>query len=540
MSVKILAAILSITVLFSCNTKNNEEPALEIGQYKLTAPELEAKRKNEKYRFLTDQAFNDKLIEEGRILAFALDQGYDTVSALKKLLEYASRSYATSPDGFVWGKKIASRRELTEKDLREAYQKRSQELILDVILIRNKSVLDKYFSPGKDFNFLKNSVSSVRDAKVFTVPSRFPYSPLSIYISDVGNAKKGDVLGPVNTEDGYLVARVADIKPLSQNPYEQEKESIKREMVSMSEKKDMWDNQQQIFNKADLEINDSAIRELTSKFNTREKSWPGVDHNLVVMNYTLGDKRITYHVSDFDEFVKNEPVFLGSLSNPDDVKNMLRSFVTERYLFAEAQQMNIQADGEYQRFRKNYKEKLLIEHYKRNYIYPKISVQPKESEDYYRKNSNNFKAFESASVIVYRFDSRRDAFRGGRVLMSKISGSPNPRINAQNTNRLPLPEAHYSEVKLTDQNHSPEFIKALLKLKPGQISSPVEVNGEFLIIVLSSKRGLITLPYNYVKNEIDQLLKSQKELQISNQLTEGLKEKYPAKTNKIQDYLSGV
>ncbi len=535
-----LSIILSVILLFSCNTKNIQETVLKIGQYKLTAPDLEAKRKNEKYRSLTDQDFQDKLIEEGRILAFALDRRFDTISALNKLLEYASRSYASRVDGFVWNKKEKPKLQLTEKDLRNAYVKRDRELTIEVIQAQGKNLLDKCYKSDKDFDILKKRASIAGDFKVFTMPSRFPYSPLSIYIPSVEIAKAGDVLGPVETEEGYVVARVAAIKPLRQNSYEKEKESIEKDMVSMLTRKYMWESEKQISSKANTEINDSAIRELTSKFNAIEKSWPGVNPKLTVMNYTLEGKRLSYTVSDFEEFVKNEPVFFGSLSKPEDVKKMLHYFISEKYLFAEAQKMNIQADKGYQQFRKDYQQRIFLEYYKRNYIYPKIVINPIELHDYYRNHNGDFRAFESATVLIYKFKDFQKAFQARMLLSRKLQGLALTEKNNVESNTLPLPNATVMELKINDPGNDPKFVEAVLALQPGQVSSPVEFNGDYLLISPSVKTGISTIPFNFIKEHIKQVLHAQKETQLYAQAAKELKVKYPEEKNTISKYLSGI
>jgi hypothetical protein len=89
MGAKLLVAILLTVCFYGCNSNTNEKIVLSIGKYKLSKDELESKRKSERYKSLTDQALEDKLVQEGLILAFTLDHQYDTISTLKKLMEYS-------------------------------------------------------------------------------------------------------------------------------------------------------------------------------------------------------------------------------------------------------------------------------------------------------------------------------------------------------------------------------------------------------------------------------------------------------------------
>ncbi len=539
MNLKVLTAIAFGLAVSGCvrNVKT-DTPVLSIGKFTLTAQDLESKKNDPGNKSLSEQALHDKLIEEGRILAFALDHRYDTIAALSKLLEYAVRSNATSERGFVWKKKVIPQLQFSEKDLADAYAKRSQQLLLEIIRIHDKKVLDRYFTSKSDFDALKKRISSDTAATVFTTPLRFPYSPLSVYVNDVDKAKPGDVLGPVMSDDGYLVARIIAIQPIRQNPYEQEKEGIKQELISTFTRKYIWESETQVHHQAKPEINEAAVREIASKYNATQKSWPGVAPTLPLMTYTLGGKRVTYCLSDFDEFVKNEPVFFGSLSNPEDVKKMFKYFITEQYVFAEGQQMNMEQDEAYQQFRKNYQQKVFVEYFKRQYVYPKVSVAPEEPETYYREHSGDFMAIESATVGVYTFNDFRSAIRKRMYIARDLQVASRPEVKNTSTGTSPSSGAVVTEFNLKNQEYNPRLVAVLLTLSPGQISSPMEINGKYLILSLFSKKGNAPLPFIYVKEQIQQRLIAQKGRQLTAQLTEDFKAKYPTEKDNITEYLS--
>jgi len=540
MKLSVLTTILLLICFFGCNRNNHQEFILAIGKYRLTEEEFLSKRENKNYKHLDINTLNQKLTEEGRILAFALDHKYDTIGSLNKLLEYAARAYAARVEGFVWNKKVKPKLQVTEADIKAAYFKRSQELTIDVIQIQGKDELKTFLAEGKNFNSLKAKALSDKNLKNFTMPVRFPYSPLSIYVSGVENAKAGEVFGPAETEEGYIVARIAAVKSASQNTYQQEKEQIKRELISTLTRKYAWESKKQILSKATPEINDSALRELATNFDATKQSWPGVDPRLIVMNYTLEGKRVAYHAADFEEFVKNEPVFFGSLSNPDDLRQMLRAFIIEQYLFAEAQRLNIQSDKDYQLFAKSYQHKIFLEHFKRSQIHPKISIKPHELEDYYRKHNGKFRGFESATLSIYKFDNFQRALQGRMLLSRKAQNMTNPGKTYAEVSSVPLPEATVEEVKLNDAKIDPNLVKAVLNLQPGQISVPIKLNGAYMLLCLSSKKGITTIPFTYVKEHIMQVLHAEQEKQLNAKAAETLKARYAIEKNAIKKYLSKI
>lgn len=525
MKLKFAVILLSFAVVLSCKRADKDNVVLKVGKYTLAKSEVKAKRENNRYKSLTNQEFEDKLIEEGRIIAFTLDHRYDTISTLNTLLHYASRAYVSREDGFVWNKKVKPGLQLTEKAIRDAYDKRSQEYTFEIIRLSEKSNAEKYFKVINNFDLLHKNALSDKTAMVFTLNVRFPYYPLCKYINISDTLKAGDVLKPGETEDGYICSRVQSVKPFLQKSYEDEKPGIKNELRLGLAQKYVWDNQKQLLDKAKPAIHDRALLELVSKFDASQKSWPGINPTLKLMEYTFSGKRVAYLVSDFKEFVDNEPVFMGSLANPLDVRKMLQSVIITQYLSAEAQQMNVEADGDYIQFRKNYQENIFIGHFRRNYIFPKISTPSEnELEDYYRNHRDDFKAFESAKIAVYKFKDNNSAVHGQMMLSRKSMGN--------------LPKASLIDLKIKDLTYDPKLIVTILKLNQSQVSSPLEVNGEFLIIVLVSKEGLTNLPFNYAKNYIRQIVSALKEKELSSRLQDELEDKYPTEKNTIKVYLS--
>src|SRR5690606_21757888 len=98
-----------------------------------------------------------------------------------------------------------------------------------------------------------------------------------------------------------------------------------------------------------------AVRELAAKkINAKQQRWDMINSKLLLMEYTHQGQRIPFYMSDFNTFITNTPVFFGSLSEPRDIKNLLRSYIVEEDLVAEAQRMKMLSDSAYLQFRKMY------------------------------------------------------------------------------------------------------------------------------------------------------------------------------------------
>ena len=78
--------------------------------------------------------------------------------------------------------------------------------------------------------------------------------------------------------------------------------------------------------------------------------------------------------------------------------------------------------------------------------------------------------------------------------------------NAQVHSGVKLPQVYSLQIKMKDESNRPKLIKEVLKLEVGHVSSPIAINGKYWIVTLSSKKGITTLPYNYAKGEIKQIV----------------------------------
>lgn len=75
--------------LVSCSGYKSNDTLLQIGDYKLTVADYEYMRnENDKRAKLTDADLEKKIINDGYLCAYALDNNYDTIVSLKKKLDY--------------------------------------------------------------------------------------------------------------------------------------------------------------------------------------------------------------------------------------------------------------------------------------------------------------------------------------------------------------------------------------------------------------------------------------------------------------------
>ena len=261
--IKVVRVLIIITgFLVGCQHLHSDDVLLKIGSYTLSMADYTLVRNSAQYKQLDDEQLQDRLVEEGRILAYALEHRFDTIALLKKQLLYAMRYYASSVDGYVWNKKV--------KPLLQAASDEG----------RNAPAPEKYIREGQ--------------------------------------------------------LRVLEAtKPL---------------------------------------LHETAIAHMAAMVVERERKWPGIDPGLLLMEYEFDGAHRCYTAADFMEFVQCQPVFMGSLANVTDIKNMLHSWLIGICLYAEGQQLGMEKDPVYGQVRQRYRYGIFINHFKQQHIYPRIII----------------------------------------------------------------------------------------------------------------------------------------------------------------------
>jgi len=454
MNLKMIIIVLGISIGLGCQMKPADEVVLEIGGYMLRSTELDYLTAIDTYKALSPTQLQDRLLEEGKILAYAIDQKYDTITILQKQLHYASRYYASKVNGYVWNKKVKPLLHIGENDIQKVF-------------------LDRY-------------------------------------------------------PDHHSNARADD--------YSKQRSDIRKELLSKMTQKFIIESQQRILKETKSKMNDNAIKELAVKFDAERQDWPNLNRALRLMDYVFDNKHYVFTVSDFIEFVRSQPIFFGSLKKPEDLKDMMRTFLIDKSLYAEAVEMGMEKDQTYLAFKNYYQHQLFLHHYRRELIYSKIIIQEQELDDYYRNHSNELKNFQSAIIKVFKFRELSSALECQQRILLSYKNPNLPKETKLNNGSIPQPEL--LTVQMSDTKVHPNVIEAISKLSEGQLSGPVETDSGYWIFYLSVKKGIAQIPYQYAKEGIRKLLYENKVQQLYTSNISKLEGIYHIKQNRLKEIQS--
>lgn len=552
-----------VMLLIGCVKDNNI--LLQAGKYTFTKLDytLLNVRTNNEY---TNPQQLDKLIDNAYILAFALDNRYDTIKILSKKLFYGMRLYSAEVNGYVWNKKVKPYLKISDEELKTAYKKRSVQYTFESIFFPDASTMEKYIKAGsnikneKDFLDLKKRLAKTKEITCSTFTSIYPFNQLSAYSEQIIKAKKGEVFQPIAASRGNYILRIVDIQNANQRTFAEEKPFIEKQLLNMLSEKYIKEREKEIVNKARPVIYDKEILYMTSRFDSKTRQWSDVNNNRVLMNYQFEGKTQFFTAGDLKEYLACIPLFIGSPSKAIDMKRLLYSFLMDIYLYDEAKKMNAETDEEFIAFKRYYQNKLFVRYCNEQYVSPKMKVTYAEVQRYYDENKRSLNGFESATVSIYKFNDEQSAFNG-YVTIKNLTGKDNQNQgtpvalsnfnhpNKQNQSfagdgtqqlsNLPGIKSVSSAVLINaaDTTFDANLIIAINQSTVGQTLMPLKIKDEFYVAIIKNKIGIATLPFKYAKNILEKMLPQKKAMEVHDSLIKVLKAKYPLKTNNLKEYM---
>lgn len=538
-----MGLILSLLYL-GCSHYESNDVLLQAGNYKLTVADYEYFKTRQKEKPV-NSGIRDQREENAYILAYAIENRFDTIRVLAKKLNNAERLYTSDVDGYVWNKKVKPLLKVSSGEIEEAYEKRKTRYTIEYIYFPDSISLNKYVAPGslnksaKSFDMLKQQILSSPEVKHSMFQGTYPFYPFGVYTNRIIDAQKGDVWGPFEALEGYYVVQVTGKETVVQRSLTEEKAGIEKELLNALKLKFIWESQREVLGGMSPAMHDSAISLMAGKYIAGKKEWPGIDGRIILMDYRFKGKNFHYTANDFMDFVRYQPMYIGSPGNAGDMKKMMTNFLMEVWYYNEALNMGAATDQEFLCFKKHYQSKLFVSYYNEINIYPNIRLSPDEIRTYYDNNHDKLQHPETATLSIYKFGNQQAAFKA-MMPLTRYYENILKRGAADTLPKLQGVSSIQKDVKfqISDTANNAMLVNAILGGDTGRVLSPREINGEYWIVYLAGKEGKTLLPYKYARGELQQMLLAKKMQDVSDRLLAGLKAQYPLKVDRLREYKS--
>lgn len=199
----------------------------------------------------------------------------------------------------------------------------------------------------------------------------------------------------------------------------------------------------------------------------------------------------------------------------------LESIINQKILYKEALAQNIDKEEKVKRQIEEATRDILIREYLKGEIEGKIKVSEEDAKAYYEENKSKF--IEPAKVKVSHILVETEA--EAKDILTKLSGGADFGALAKEKSKCPSKEKNGDLGFLAKGQTVPEFEMAAFSLEPGQLSDVVKTQFGYHIIKVTEKQPEKERLFEEVKDEVSQLLLSQRQKEAFESLLKGLREK---------------
>lgn len=225
-------------------------------------------------------------------------------------------------------------------------------------------------------------------------------------------------------------------------------------------------------------------------------------------------------VQEFNERIARLPEQYQELIKKEK-KRFLEDFIVELLFNKEAMRLGIDRQEDTKEVLKEARRKIVMAKYIEQEIEKKVITKDEELRDYYEKNNEKFivpETYRASHILVKSEEGATD------VLNALAEGADFSELAKDKsidlTNRRGGDIGYFKKGQLV-----PEFEEACTKLEVGQLSPVVKTSFGYHIITLTDKKPASTRPFEDVKGQIENVVRSQKRKEYFNRIVEKLKNK---------------
>lgn len=211
------------------------------------------------------------------------------------------------------------------------------------------------------------------------------------------NMKPGEVSRPINTEGGWHILKVYEIKQLEDSEAEKEelRNEIKRGYYYKILLTNFYNNLKQKYN---FQIDENNVNYFTKKFDTTvalsryklDSIFNKSELNIELSSYDGGKMTI----GDFVTNVKQNRDYSYYMPTKTNITNIITEIALNDLVYLDAIYNNIETDEDYKKMIESYEDGLIVFKIDQQELMPKVKISENDIEKYYKENIEKFKVVD--------------------------------------------------------------------------------------------------------------------------------------------------
>lgn len=364
-------------------SKASQDIVLKIGDYEVTKYQFD--KEYEKRFSQTKKNDNVSIkkwlawyIENSYMIADAYKKRLDTCYAVKLKEQYAEWDMASSVGSYYWNKIIEPTLDCSNKEIREAYKKRSHLYYFEFLVSPDKESMDlalKSFQYPKNNVELKNIALSIPkngNVKFVAIQLKWPYKQLEEFKDELFNLKPGEITKPLYGSNYVYIISLKKIEAQKQDPYKNEKQKIIKELKDLKIQNIVAKKQKEILDNSNTQLNDKLIEMVFTQINNGKLSSSNysylLSNNDTLMSFKINNKTKFLSVGDFINYYYNTPFIHRTIKEKQDIILTLQFLVLQLSMHEDLINNGVLDEIEFQLEKKIYTGTYLVDEYYRKEI----------------------------------------------------------------------------------------------------------------------------------------------------------------------------
>ncbi len=537
--------IFSLSLLLACQAQTEDSTIIaKIGNDQITFESLDPSffQSLEIYEdsALENQValtYLDSLVNQRLLIRAAYEGGLDQDREINILVDEQKPRFKIDE---LYRMLILEKSEPAERELKDYYQKSGEQRKLRHILVKEKSQANeiyKQLQKGGDFEQLAKENSTDPGSKDFGGDLGWVSwgSMAEPFQQAAWKLRPGGLSKPVQTNFGWHIIKLEEIKKIEQRPYEEVADFLKQRLKTTKQAQLSQEFLDQLRTKAKIKMDSSTYQLLVERDSLERKKdllnpprprgsylkpdlFSETERNLPLLEYKGGE--IT--LGEFLELLARVPVYQrGNFDDPSRVEQLAFQMATGDLLEKEAEKKGVESRPGYKENILKLKEALMADKMRNDYIMLNVKVNDEDLHNYYDTHLEQFQIPENVKIQEVLVASEAEAKRLAQQLKA---GADFVKIVQQHTLRPGVKEKGGILDSITLARSEPLF-NAVRTAKKGQIVGPAPFKDKFSVIKLLERRPMKQFTYEEALPQLRMLAYEEKKQSVFKNWVEARKQR---------------
>jgi hypothetical protein len=525
-----------LLIFFSCTKSQiDKNPVIQINEFQISQHEYNHELNKVKGKNTSDQFLNGwkkNYLKNSFLIYDAYKKGYDTVGSINDQLIAVSDFMMVQKYGYLWKETVSPVVDDFMLVTDEKAEKRKKLFYFDYIIVKNpgSTNLKLKINSIEDYNKLKSQSATNTNIQTGYTSLQWPFTLFYENSNELYAMQPGDISSPVRFfEDIYYFhldhIEIVEVTENDRKNLSAQLQKIKEDEIDEKKTEEMLLNGNPV-------LNEKGINGLFL-FCKQGNNFYEYLQNPELLTYQINEKQFTLDYKIFTSRYNLLP-YKPVLKDSAQIVSEIYQYFYDDYLKNEALNLGLYSKDEFVLDKRNYKNKLLLNHYNNVHFIDSVKIDSTELREYYLNNISTYTIPEGFRLDIFYFNRAENAEQFLKELAFKTESQKEYMDKAVTKGTRGFVDYKKEYVIDKNGNELPGYVITELELIPDFTlhEKVIDNNGQYLVVFKRKPVHNHVKKFDTVSKEIYHRLFKEKFNELRKTRVEELKKKYPLEINK--------